>query len=262
MTTSKLKYLSNGTVDSLRSDIAKNIDAYCSGDFSEVMQTGEWEIELDLQADLAPLGKLDPAGTPAAEIANSRLVWQALHRLSPTLACEEGIWVRLTHVECLDYARARWIPKGADNDAVKKSVGDHFFAATLTARRDDNAISRLWWSAYIANLAMPDSDLKALDTILKKSDIRSNFIERSLTASRPALAAGIVRLMQSEPWITDREENFRMFMRTLNRLGGGLLFEVLSEADIDTFMESCAKRAGMPEQVPTGRQSLEAATVT
>lgn len=246
MTMARLKYLSNATIESLRENLSDNVDRYRSGDFDDLVSTGDWSIELNLDVDLAPLFGLDASGTPEAEIANSRLVWKALHNLTPTLACEEGIWTRLTHIECLGFARARWLKPEMDNDAIKKAVADHFFAPTLTSRRDDNAVSRLWWNAYVAHLAAPGSDLRALDLILKKADIRSNFVERSLTASRPPLAAGIVRIMQREAWVTDREENFRAFMRTLNRLGGGMVFESMSEGNVDTFMNQCAGRARLP----------------
>jgi hypothetical protein len=245
MTAARLKYLSSDTIQNLRATVRDNLDRYRAGDFSDLMPSGEWAIELDLDADLSVLDALDPAGTPEVEIKNSRLVWKALSHLTPALACEEGIWARLTHVECLAFARNRWIRTDADDEAVAKAVTDHFFAATLTSRRDDNAISRLWWNAYIANLAFSDAELSALNVILKKADIRSNFVERSLTASRPALTAGMVRIMQREAKITEREDSFRSFMRSVNKLGGGIVFEAMSEADIDAFMKLCAARAGL-----------------
>jgi hypothetical protein len=173
----------------------------------------------------------------------------ALGRLSPALACEEGIWARLTHVECLGFARDRWIGPGADEQVAKKLIEDHFFAATLTARRDDNAISRLWWNAYIAHRADPDPSLPALSVILRKADIRSNFVERSLTANRPSLAAGLVRIMQREASITEREEHFRSFMRSVNKLGGGIVFEAMSDVEVDSFMKMCAVRVGLASDV-------------
>lgn len=250
MTTTKLKYLSNATVEDLRESVATNIDRYRSGDFSDLLPLGDWSIELNLDVDLTLLAELDPSGSPEAEISNSRIVWKALRGLTPTLACEEGIWTRLTHVECLSFARSRWLNTSMNDQAAEKAVMDHFFAATLTSRRDDNAISRLWWNSYIAQLAYPDTNLKALEFILKKADIRSNFIERSLTASRPPLAAGIVRIMEREDWVTTREGNFRAFMRTLNRLGGGMIFESMAVSDIDTFMDVCATRAGLEAETP------------
>jgi len=243
MTISKLKYLSNETILSLRTGVTANLGRYRSDDFSDLMFAGEWALEIDLNVDLSPLMDLDPSGTPDAEIANSRLVWTALGRLTPALACEEGIWARLTHVECLGFTRDRWIRPDADDEVAKKLIEDHFFATTLTVRRDDNAISRLWWNAHIANLANADPALPALSVILQKADIRSNFVERSMTASRPSLAAGLVRIMQREASITEREDNFRAFMRSVNKLGGGIVFEAMSDAEVDSFMKMCAVRA-------------------
>jgi hypothetical protein len=240
----RLNYLSNATVDTLRETIADNIERYRSGDFNNMMETGEWSIELDLDVDLSPLAGLDASGKPEAEIGNSRVVWKALSGLTPTLACEEGIWARLTHVECLGFARARWLRADMDDETVVKTVEEHFFAPGLTARRDDNAISRLWWNAYVAHSVTPGPTLESLDMILKKADIRSNIVERSATASRPALTAGIVRIMRRMEWVTGTEDNFRSFMKALNRLGGGMVFETMPEADVDAFMDDCATRAG------------------
>jgi hypothetical protein len=66
-----------------------------------------------------------------------------------------------------------------------------------------------------------------------------------MTASRPVLAAGMVRIMQREASITEREDNFRAFMRSVNKLGGGIVFEAMSNPEIDRFMKMCAARAGL-----------------
>jgi len=242
---SRLKYVSNNTADSLRESVSGNAARYREGSFEDMMSDGEWSIELPVEVDLTPLEDLDPAGTSAAEVSNSKLVWKALSVLSPSLACEEGIWVRLTHLNCLDYARQRWLNTTMDDDALAKGVLDHFFADTLTKRRDDNAISRLWWNAYIASTAAPGDDLPALGLILSKADIRSNFIERSQTVSRPVLAAGIIRIMTRIPDVAAKEGNYRAFMRSVNRLGGGLVFEAMTDNDIDLFLDSCALSSGI-----------------
>jgi hypothetical protein len=246
----RLKYLSNAAVEALRENVAANIDRYRSGDFTDMVATGDWSIELNLDVDLSPLADLDPSNKSDAEIANSRLVWKALHGLTPTLACEEGIWARLTHVECLDFARTRWLDVNKDAEGMIKDVEKHFFAPGLLGRRDDNALSRLWWNAYIANLAIPGAGLEALDMILKRADFRLNLVERSLTASRPVLAAGIVRtIKREEKWMTAHEDNFRAFMKTLNRLGGGMVFESMPATDVDAFMNDCASRAGATMEI-------------
>jgi hypothetical protein len=241
----RLKYLASATVDGLRARIAENLALYRAGSFADLMQHGEWSVELELDVDLSPLADLDPAPTAVAEIRNSRLVWKALGNLKPSLAFEEGIWVRLTHVECLEYSRSRWLRPDATPEESDKQVGVHFFARTLNGRRDDNAISRLWYNAHIAHQTIPDPTLPALDVMLRRADSRLTFLERSLTGSRAQLAAGVVRACVSQNWINATEENFRVFMKVLNRRGGGRIFEAMSDLQIDAFMLDCAIRAGM-----------------
>ena len=95
------------------------------------------------------------------------------------------------------------------------------------AVRDDHAVARLRWNAYVASLAMPADTERALRILLSKADSRSNLVERSVTSSRPMLAAAIIRTMISDPRLTETEDGFRAFMRTVNKLGGGELFEVM-----------------------------------
>lgn len=235
----RLKYLSQDTTNALREGVLANLARYTSGSFDDLRAGGEWDIELTLDVDLAPLSDLDPSGNPEAEIQNSRLVWRSLGRLTPSLAYEEGIWVRLTHVECLDFSRRRWL-SGLDAGAAEKSIHTHFFADTLTRRRDDNALSRLWWNAYIARTVSTDDTLSALPYLLRTADIRSNIVERRLTASRRKVTAGLVRLMREQPDVGKTEAGFRDFMKLLNRRGSGLLFEAMSEAEVDQFMRNCA----------------------
>lgn len=241
----RLKYVSLQTVDGLRDSIAENIDRYRFGDFQDLMSEGDWSIELEFEADLAPLAELDPSGDPEAEIQNSKKVWAALGRLPAALAYEEGIWVRLTHVDCLEFSRRRWL-KEAEDTKAENLVRLHFFAEGLTGRRDDNALSRLWWNAYIASKVAPHTLVNPLETMLRSADTRSNLVERSRLASRAQLSAGILRLVQSTEWLREHEQNFRQFMIVLNRMGGGIVFEALASADIDRFMVDCARRAGMP----------------
>lgn len=242
----RLKYLSNATLEGLRDSILSNAVRYQSEDFLDLMRDGEWSIELELEVDLSPLAELDPSNTPDAEIANSRLVWKALHSLSPSLAYEEGIWARLTHIDCLGFSRERWLRAGLVGEALKGAIDRHFFAGTLTRRRDDNALSRLWWNAYIANQISANGNLDALPVLLKRADTRANIVERSFTGSRVPLCAGIVRLAETKPWVTGSESSFRSVMRVLNRMGSGVVFEVMTDHEIDTFMLNCAVRAGMP----------------
>jgi hypothetical protein len=242
MSVERLKYLSEHRLLELKSNISANLERYVRGDFRDLAAQNGWAVEHALTVDLSPLEELDPAAGAEVEVTNSLLVWKALHGLSPALATEERIWVRLAHLNCLEFCRKRWL-RAQDQDSLIREIGAHLFAATQTAIRDDNGVSRLWWNAYIARLAMPDDPEKALRTILKKADFRSNFVERTRTVSRSALAAGIIRAMLSESWVTESESNFRSFMKAVNKFGGGLLFEVMESDSVDNFILNCIGHA-------------------
>ena len=90
-----------------------------------------------------------------ADIEASRTLYRALPGMTPALAREERVWVRLSHVECLGYARDRWLT-GQIGERLDQQVRLHLFASGLTGIRDDNALSRLWWNMHIATIADPD----------------------------------------------------------------------------------------------------------
>jgi Family of unknown function (DUF6339) len=241
----QLKYLSDNALAQLKAKLADNVANYRTGGFAGLADDPGWNIGLGIEYDDALLATLDrskPRAVAQIDLANSRIVGKALTNLSPTLANEERIWVRLSHVEAFAYARDRWIG-GATEAATPKLVEDHFFAPGQTAIRDDHAVSRLWWNYHVARTCNPDNPDEALDLILKTADIRSNFVERIWMTSRRNIASAVLALMKSELWITDAENNFRRFMRALNKLGGGIVFEVLDADDIDHFLQDCVAHA-------------------
>ena len=234
----KLKCLSEKTTDTLYNSIQKNIDRYKTTDFEDLASTYGWSVELQIHVDLEPLKDLDADKGSEKEIKNSLLVWHAMSELTPSLACENRIWTRLTHLEGLTFSRQRWLKVTSDEDIIK-SVKDHFFANSRTKWRDDNALSRLWWISYIAS-QVPNIDQKTvLQFILEKADIRSNFIERPWISSRPKLAASIIRGMMEDKWITEKEANYRNFMKQINKYGGGILFEAWDDSNLNNFIENC-----------------------
>lgn len=244
MTITALKYVTQSVVDFLKDNITTNRDRYSHGNFFELSEENGWEItSSQVKIDTEALQRLDGSNATAeADIENSLIVYKAIEGMTPALAREERVWVRLCHIECLHYARARWIKKSAGDD-LDKAVRDHFFAQSLTKIRDDNAISRLWWNMHIATIADPDAPEAALRLILTTADIRQAIIERSNTASRGPLARALIRAMRSNPWIISTQDSFRVFMKEMNRDAGGILFEAISDADADKALEQYAENA-------------------
>lgn len=248
----KLLYVGEQVAADLRESVPENLDRYRDGDFLDLESAGNWRIPLSVEADLSELSRLAVDGTPASEIENSLIVGRMLGHISPSIARENRLWVRMSHVEGLVYARRRWLSDGATDDKCLAKITRHFFAPTLLACRDDHAISRLWWNYHIANNIDSEDVRSVLRCILHRADIRLSFIERSGMASRPSFARGVVRMLSSEKDLLDGQKLFRDFMKQMNLDGAGLAFEVMSDVRVDALMQKCLDKvrgsAGRPER--------------
>lgn len=244
MATCPMKFLSEQKLSKLHNSISDNLERYAMGDFLDLEHENGWAIESTLvMVDHDLLAQLDGASsTAAADIENSLILYKALKGMTPAMAREERIWTRLAHIECIEYAKARWLT-GCSGEKLEKSIRLHMFAPGLTAIRDDNALSRLWWNIHIASIANPDDPEGALRLMLKTADIRSNFVERTGTVSRRPLARALIRAMRNYPWITSSEAAFREFMKAINKNGGGVLFEGVEETEADKLVITCASLA-------------------
>lgn len=232
-----LKLLSQAVVDRLASEIERNLERYRVGSFADIEKENGWAIESRLVTwDPAVAGKLDPSGTPEAEIRNSLLVWNAFPGMTPALAREERLWARLTHVECLAYARARWLQ---NNDKDPSMVRIHFFANGTTGCRDDNAIGRLWWNAHVASLASPGDMELGLRRLLARANNRMQIIERADTGFREPLVRGLVRMLGAEPWLNVDDRAIADFMVEVNKRSGSVVFEALDDAGVDDHLRRC-----------------------
>ena len=236
-----LRYLSDKVLVRLRADIEQNLERYRHTGFADIAGDPGWDVPLGIEFDADKLATLDlstPANIVSVDLPNSLLVGEAITGLSPAMANEERVWGRLSHIEAIEYCRARWL-NGREEDKHVSLISDHFFAPTQTGIRDDQALSRLWWNYQIAKTCMPEDIPGALALIMKSADIRSNFVERIWMTSRQNIAGAVLRAMKSDPWVLGAQSNFRHFMKAINRLGGGIVFEVLAPAEIDAFVAEC-----------------------
>lgn len=230
-----LKLLSADTVELLFREVENNFARYCSGNFADLAKENGWAIETAFARwDPTIAMLLDPSGTPEAEIQNSLLVYQNLQGMTPALAREERLWARLCHVECLEYTRKRWLQRADNLEQIRR----RFFAAGLPGCRDDNAIGRLWWNGHIAALACPGNVEHALRRLLARANIRLNVIDRAYTAFRQPLIRAVVRTL-AEPWFAQDDEAVEHFMFEVNKRSGSIVFEALSDDDIDQHLASC-----------------------
>jgi len=239
---SRLLYVGQQTADFLGDHIEDHLDRYTVSGFDDLEAEGDWRIPLSVQADPDLLSGLMHEKGQQAEVHNSILVGRALPNLTPSLARENRIWIRLSHVEGLEYSRKRWLT-GVPEAKLAQAVRVHFFAPTWTGCRDDHAISRLWWNHRIASMLMPDAPEDALTLMLSSADIRANFIERPRVGTRLPLARGIIDELRNNEALRSSESRFRQFMKLLNAQGAGQYVEVWSADKINDLVRNCAESA-------------------
>lgn len=234
MTPAPLKFVSEKVAADLFGSIEENIDRYLEGDFSDLARELGWALETrSVEFDSGFADDLIAESGKEAEIANSMLVFDALKGMTPAVARDERIWVRLCHIEALVYARKRWI--GASDPA--RDVRNHFFASGLPQCRDDNALGRLWWNGHLAQTIDKENPKAVLEQILARANIRLQFVDRANASFRIPLARGLVRLLSSEPWLHSHDRAFEDYIRVLDRNGGGRLFEADTDKEVDEFLK-------------------------
>lgn len=238
----KLSYLSVKNLSALTENIEDNIDHYKTNGFAELTTKSGWSIPTEVEADFSEFVNLIPNSGMENEVHNSLIVWRGLYRLPAALATENRVWARLSHVEGFEYSQKRWLDLTKSDDEICKQITDHFFAPSLIRYRDDHAIGRLWWNAYVAKLLRPEDQEGALRLMLQKADVRKNLVERSMTFSRLEVGQALLRLMERTPGIYSHEGSFREFIKIVNKFGGGKLFEALGREDCDVFMNECWER--------------------
>lgn len=242
-----IPYVSSSVVEDLQNSIDLNLDRYASLGFTDLARDARWNALLNCNYDPALLAKLnhDPASTDSGRAESDRentvYVGRALAKLTPEQACREEIWVRLSHFECFEYARNRWLA-GKTGDKLAAQIRIHMFAAGRTGRRDDHAISRLWWNYHFAQKLRPGDPESVLDTLVKSADIRSSLVERPWTAMRPDIALGIICTLEEMPELS-AQAPFREFMKLVNLAGGGKVFEIMGASAIRKELDICARQA-------------------
>ncbi|MDO9405340.1 MAG: DUF6339 family protein [Polaromonas sp.] len=231
------------TILQLYKNIKENLSRYREGDFEFLTEDMSHFIESKCQIDEDRLLDVHCTIEDANEVACCLAVADGLNGVTPYLARDERIWVRLTHIELLHYSRTRWPIPDNDEDAVAH-IQKHFFAKSARGIERDNAVSRLWWMATVAakveGLKIHDS----LQAMLFQSDVRASIIERPSTSQNTALLSALV-IQLHKSLLTDQElferRRFRLLMKRLNLYGGVKLLDVLGIDDLQEMVGEAAK---------------------
>lgn len=235
----KIPYVSLNTERALWNDVELNQSRYASGGFSDILKKPGATLYMDQKYDPAPITQLD---AEKGDLHNARLVWSALKGLTPALARENRLWTRLCHSEALNYARDRWWKDAAVGN-TEGLTRLHSFARTRNQCRDDNAVARLWWSAFVAYRLHPSDFEAALAALLNKADTRAAIVERPWTGARIPIGREIIQGLQTDEWLSAKEDNLREVMKKLNVSAAGLAIEACTGNDAELLILNAIRDA-------------------
>lgn len=246
----RLRYFTEASVDELREKVREpaRLDWYYSGAPGGKGPVWPESRLSSVGCRSVPLRVEDVHDRPGVrDASNAQLVHDRMSGLSRHQASEERLWVYLCHVECADYVRTRWLkqrPRSTE-DAVGK-VLQHFFVRDARGLIRNNGVSRLWWLGKMAREADPESPEKFLEIVLHRQDVQSSLLGRPFVSNNVKVLRVIHEVMKVH-WDERRalfeRRRFRAWMRAINRRGGVVLLDALSESGLRGILEEEAEAA-------------------
>ena len=241
----RVHYFTQAVVEELRAAVPNHLDWYYEPGSSgpPIPQPPEARREAKIEVEpLAPL--LQPGIKHDAQ--NALAVYDTLRKLTPQQASDERFWAYVSHVECADYIRERWLAEQPDDrERAAAQARNHFFARDARALIRDHGVSRLWWLGRIAWEAYSEDPALFLEIVLHRQDVRSALIERPSVSMNRDVLRGIFDVMRDQ-WEGDKglfkRETFRAWMVALNRRGGIVLLDALPPEPLDRLLREEANR--------------------
>lgn len=244
-----IKYLPYSEVTQLQGNIENNLNIYADDakDFASTIDIENIKLTVNAKISSELKTKIKLPTNPKQEdydAHNSALVYESIDIL-PMHACDERIWIYLSHFDLRHYVMARW-PMPKDEKKHATHIRSHYFVHGSRGLSRNNGIARLWWMGYAASRSKKfQPPEKALNILCFESDVRANFLERNLSMN-PDVFDAVLSLLERDYNTaknkTDagkkKEEavkgtllqrnRFRGFMKSLNQIGGYRMLDVLS----------------------------------
>lgn len=241
----QLKCMSDKALDEFKKSVYSDLGLYVKKTIHDDFDRDDYSIPLDIEYDKNILKELNlhtEKGSRNNDLESSKIVGESLNKITPSLANEQRIWVQITHTDCWEYTRNRWLQGVSEEEEIRKAIESHIFSPSRGRVRDHQSVARLWWNWYIAKISWPSNPERALELILYESYVRNNFVKRFWLCSRRKIAGAVLRAMDSYKLVLKRE-NFSLFMKSINRNGGGIVFEAFTDEECDEFVERCLNDA-------------------
>lgn len=202
--------------------------------------------QIELEVPLLDDGRLDETDLGNSDFTNAVKIYKIFDWLTPQDANDARFWIYLTHGPCHKYVVERFCTsknyrtiaaKGEDGliPFIKKRF---FFSGKARKVRISNAISRLWWIAYLtrdSDTADETQEWVRTKEMFSSQDYIASILERKI-GSHPEIVKAVLTFFLERPDLKSKK-NIQMVMRELNNLSGVQLVSLMSWGDLMSFID-------------------------
>lgn len=235
-----LEFLSREATDKLARDVGTNLEAYRSGNTGVLIRNND--CRLSRVESVAEPNLLDCNGQPLPDTEGAKQIFQWLSTLTPVQAADERLWVLLTHRTFESYVNKRW------GDSLQKSkqpgdlIHDRWFFRGVGLRRFfHNAVSRLWWFAYVTYDDKRANPFELTEVLLSLQEIQVAFLERSIGSCKPLLRT-VLEVVQEHDATLRKTQNrgdvIQEWAKEIRLLGGAYVLDAVPPDRLRFAVES------------------------
>jgi len=186
----------------------------------------------------------------ASDAENALILFQELKGLTPKIARDERVWCALSHLYGHKFIQKRHV-EGSVDERLSRTIQTRYFCRANGKDRGferDNALSRLWWWAFVSSHVESIPHAEALEILLELTDFRDAVIGRPTTSIIPQVFEALILVYRREkaadPELKffrrrsryETEGNYLHFMRLVNRHGGRTLYDTMEVNElVDLF---------------------------
>lgn len=210
----------------------------------ELQEVPNVQFDPNLFAQLVLPGAGKSIGSSDAE--NALILFQELRGMTPKIARDERVWCALSHLHGKDFIWARHIT-GSSDETLSRTIQTRYFCRANGRDRGferDNALSRLWWWAFVASRVESLTHAEALENLLESTDFRDAIVGRPTTSVIPQVFEALLLLYVEEKKNDPEVKFFRrtskngsggnylQLMKLINRHGGRAFYDTMSVDDL------------------------------
>ena len=237
-----LSYFCEDAYDKLLNELDENNDCYSlETDWLSEYFAGQEYYKTSKTVDVQSFRLASVPGQTTNEqkneddLVNTRIVYDAMKKLTPLQAANKYMWTYLCHAvpAHVKYIQNRWMSKIQEN-----TIRERFFVTNLRKSVFDNALSRLWWYGYLTYDEERSNPYELTEMLLINQTVCTDFTDTKNASNRTRMV-GVLSAIKEYSDLLDKKEGitdaFRACNKYLNRYAAITVLDLLEPSEIKTL---------------------------